>query len=340
METFQKFANTTPIVGEYAEHIDKDYPASDWIVCTSLQIKPKTYMDPIYFPSKLFVAVPKSDWTPMTQALMAGCFYVIDHFPQRIAVETITDARLWIILLGEVIFSGNSRMGVNYTKIQEHFGSLNEYVDPIIARKLAEIGCEVSDFYELMAYILKEFNQWTLASSDVTQSVYGKNLEVLYYALFDIKTSIFKTAFQLAKQNTKKQEKGMSLTADDVMGVFNKLLKPGSIFGLTRANIAAGSVSYSGDNKYFKLTSVIGQQQSVVGARRGRRTRTTVDASKRLHSSMIEAGSILFLPKSNPTPMIRANPYMHVNLANGEIINNPKFQALLEHTESLLKGIK
>jgi hypothetical protein len=86
-------------------------------------------------------------------------------------------------------------MGVNYTKIQEHFGSLNEYVDPIIARKLAEIGCEVSDFYELMAYILKEFNQWTLASSDVTQSVYGKNLEVLYYALFDIKTSIFKTAF-------------------------------------------------------------------------------------------------------------------------------------------------
>jgi hypothetical protein len=120
----------------------------------------------------------------------------------------------------------------------------------------------------------------------------------------------------------------MTLTADDVMGVFNKLLKPGSIFGLTRANIAAGSVSYSGDNKYFKLTSVIGQQQSVVGARRGRRTRTTVDASKRLHSSMIEAGSILFLPKSNPTPMIRANPYMHVNLANGEIVGNPKFQSL------------
>lgn len=340
METFARFANTVPIVGELTEHMEQDFPSSEWVVSYSVQIKPKSYMEQVYFPSRLFVAVKRTDWNSITQALVAGCFYVIDHFPQRISVETIVDARLWVILLGEVIFSGNSRVGVNCTRIQEHFNSLDEYVDPIVARKLIEIGCEVQDFYELMAFILKEFNQWTLASPEVTQSVYGKNLEVLYYALFDIKASIFRTVFQLVKQDRKKQEKGSMLSAKDVQDIFNKHLKPGSIFGLQRANIAAGSVSYSGDNKYFKLTSVIGQQQSVVGARRGRRTRTIVDASKRLHSSMIEAGSVLFLSKSNPTPMIRANPYLHLDLSTGIITPNPKFQALLEHTESLLKANK
>lgn len=338
METFAQFANIVPVIGEYHAAIETEYPADEWVVCTSIQIKPKTYIDPAYFPNHLYLAIRRSEWTPLTQALVAGCFYVIDHFPQRVTLQTIQDARLWVILLGEVIFSGNSRVGINCNRIHEHFGSLDEYVDPIVARKLIEIGCEAQNFYELLAYILKEFNQWTLASPEATQSVYGKNLEVLYYALFDIKASIFKTIFQLVKQDRKKQEKGTTLSVKDVQDVFRKYLKPGSIFGLQRANIAAGSVSYSGDNKYFKLTSVIGQQQSVVGARRGRKTRTVVDATKRLHSSMIEAGSLLFLSKSNPTPMIRANPYAHVDLSNGAIVPNPKFQALLEHTENLLKG--
>ncbi|MGI9213254.1 MAG: hypothetical protein ACR2HF_12360, partial [Methylococcaceae bacterium] len=317
-----------------------EYPVEEWVVAYSMQIKPKTYKEPVYYPNKLFVAVKRTDWTPMTQALIAGAFYVIDHFPQRITLSTIQDARMWVILLGEIIFSGNSRVGVNCTRIQEHFDSLDEYVDPIVARKLIEIGYDVRDFYQLMARILKEFNQWILSSPETTQSVYGKNLEVLYYALFDIKANIYRTVFQLVNQERKKQEKGTTLALKDVLDIFNKNLKPGSIYGLQRGNISAGSVSYSGDNKYFKLTSVIGQQQSVVGARQGKRTRMTVDASKRLHSSMIEAGSVLFLSKSKPTTMIRANPYVHVDLSTGIIVSNPKFVSLLEHTENLLKGVK
>ena len=47
---------------------------------------------------------------------------------------------------------------------------------------------------------------------------------------------------------------------------------------------------------------------------------------------------MLFLPKSNPTPMARVNPFIRLNLNTGAIERNPEFQEVLDKTDRLLKG--
>lgn len=329
---FQKFAGFVPIIGEDEINIDT-YPKDKYVICESVQVRPKTCLGEFYSPTHIRIAVPKEHWNDFTQALIAGFYYTVDHFPNRVKPAFVNNQKLWMILLGHIIFSGIFGEGKLYEGIQEHFNSLDEYVDNIIIKKLEEINHSISDFYDLLALILRNFNDWVATAAESMISLYGKSLDVLYYALFDLTSAIFRTNFRLNKLATKKQ-----LSQTEIIETMNRHLKMGAIYGLTRNNIAVSSVSYSGDNKYPKITSVIAQQQSTSGATRGRRTRTVVDATKRIHTSMIEAGSVLFLSKSNPTPAVRANMYMELDVNTGTIQPKQKFEHIRNRTESMLKG--
>lgn len=330
---FQRFAGFVPVLGT-EEITENTHPKDKWVLCESTQVKPKTCLGEFYEPSKLRVAIPIEHWNEFTQSLVAGFFYTVDHFPSRIKPQYVDNTQLWMILLGHIIFSGVFGEGKLYDGILEHFNSLDEYVDDIVIKKLEEVGYRIDDFYDLLALIVRHFNDWIVNASESMISLYGKSLDVLYYAMFDLTSAIFRTNFRLNKLATKKQ-----LTDKEIVETMNKHLKMGVIYGLTRNNIAVSSVSYSGDNKYPKITSVIAQQQSTSGATRGRRTRTVVDATKRIHTSMVEAGSLLFLSKSNPTPAVRANMYLNMDLRTGTIIPKEKFAKQREQTELMLKGI-
>ena len=330
---FQKFAGFVPIIGEEEITIDT-YPKDKYVICESVQVKPKTCLGEFYEPTRIRIAVPLPHWNDFTQSLIAGFYYTVDHFPNRVKPAFVNNQKLWMILLGHIIFSGIFGEGKLHEGIQEHFNSLDEYVDNIVIKKLEEIGHSIDDFYDLLALILRHFNDWIVNAAESMISLYGKSLDVLYYALFDLTSAIFRTNFRLNKLATKKQ-----LSSKEIIETMNKHLKMGAIYGLTRNNISVSSVSYSGDNKYPKITSVIAQQQSTSGATRGRRTRTVVDATKRIHPSMIEAGSMLFLSKSNPTPAVRANMYLNLDIATGTIQPKAKFDEIRQRTEHLLKGI-
>lgn len=331
-EMFRRFVGFVPVIGEDEITLDK-YPKDEWVICESSKVKPKTFIGEFYEPTKLKIAVPRGRWSPLVYSFIAGLFYTIDHFPDRVKPSFVDHQKHWMVLLGNIIFSGVFGAGKLHEGIREHFSSLDEYVDSIVIMKLKEIGYDIQDFYELLVLILTHFNEWVVMSSENSISMHGKTMEVLYYALFDITASIFKTNFRLNKVATKKQ-----LTPKEIIETMNKHLKTGAIFGLARANIAVASVSYSGDNKYPKLTAVIAQQQSSAGASRGRKTRTVVDASKRVHVTHAESGSLLFLSKSNPTPAVRANLFAKLDISTGTIIPKPEFADLMRRTEQMFKS--
>lgn len=331
-DMFQKYLGFTPVVGGDEITAEK-YPPDEWVICQSTQTKPKTCIGDFYVGSTIKVAVPRQYWDDHTKSYVLGFFYVVDHFPMRVQPEHVNNKMLWMVLLGHIIFSGVYSEGRLIEQTSEHFDSLDEYMDVIITSKLKEIGYDINDFYTLLAVIIRDFNTWIIASAKNSTSLYGKSLEILYFALFDITSAIFRTIYRLTKQSKKKE-----LTEKDVIDTLQKYLKSRGIFGLTRSNIAMSNVSYSGDNMYLKITSVLAQQKSTTGAKRGKKTRTTVNETKRIHSSMVEGGSVLFLPKKTPTPAARINPFVHVDLTTGTIIPNPQFTELLEKTEEQLKG--
>lgn len=337
---FEKFAGFSPIVGE-DEINEVAYPKESWVICGSSEQKPaRTYLETFYEPTKIKLAIPRNQWNNFTESLVIGFYYVVDHFPQEVRVKYLNNPADWKILLGAIYFSGHHGRAKLLNDIDEHYKSLDEYLDPIVIAKLHEIGYKIQDFYELLALVIRNFNDWVINANENTISVYGKTLEVLYYVLFDITSAIFRTNFKLNKQaGRSKASGGKELTEKEIIETMNKLLKPGAIFGLTRSNIAVSAVSYSGDHKYPKITSVVAQQQSTSGASRGPKKRIVVDATKRIHPSMVEAGSLLFLSKSNPTPMVRLNMYANIDLSTGTILPKPEFKSIREKTQARLRGL-
>lgn len=331
-ETFQIYCGTVPVFG--GEEINSSsYPDSDWVICESTQVKPKTHIGEFYSSTNLRIAVPKPRWTPMMKALIVGFFYVVDHFPDRLNVHSIQGDMLWRILLGHIIFSGVYGENRLYQQITDHFISLDEYLDDINKEKLRDRGYEVNDFYMLMAYLLRDFNNLLLENDNANLSMYNKNLEILYYVLFDITSGIFKASFNLSKMANKR-----ALTPKDINETFSRHIRQGAIFDLTNGKVITETVAYSGDNKYPKITSHVTEQESSMGAARGRSRRLVVGPEQHANFSQVEAGSITFLSKSNPTPTQRINPFVEIDETTGTICPRPEFNELRKYIDERLKG--
>lgn len=328
-ETFKRFGNCTPIVGEL-EINETNYPPSHWVICQSTQIKPKGFGKSFYQPTNIRLAIRKEELTPMVKSMIAGFFYTVDHFPSRMIPAYVDSTRTWIILLGHIIFSGSIGEGVLFDDISKHFRSLDEYIDSLVGVKLKEIGYECTDVYHLFAIVIDNFNEWLLGATEKVSSMYGKELSILYNVLYEITSAIFNLNFKL-KAASKKE-----LTEKEIVSTINNVLKPGLIFSLTRQHVNMSTVSYSGDNKFFKITSILVPQSSN-NRMTAKKTRASIsDPSKRIHVSVAEIGGYMNLPKSDPTGHGRINPHAHID-KHGAVLQDPEKLNLLTNVSNMIR---
>lgn len=329
-EAIEKFGNTTPIIGTTEINIST-YPEDSWVIVSSTEIKPNKFGRGAYNPSRIRVAIKRSDYNRNVENLLAGFFYVVDYFPDRITPQFVDSKRLWIILLGHILFSGNISEGKLFDDVSDHFNSLDEYIDAIVKPKLEDRGVYVNDLYELFGVVINKLNDWILESSDTINSMYGKELSILYYVLYKISTDIVKMYFKLKSSSLKKE-----LSEKEVLTLMNRHLKSRGIFNLVDTHMSTSTESYSGDNKVFKITSILVGQSDSGRISGGKDKANVAGASNRLHSSIAEVGSYLFLPKSEPTGRTRINPHLQLG-TKGEIRVHEQFKDLLQSVEEKIK---
>lgn len=329
-DTFLRFGGVIPEVSQ-GEFTAKTHPPSEWYLCesssTSSNVKPRTYIGEYYTPTKLQLAVRKDQWNPTTASLIEGFFYVVDHFPEQLNMESLETNALWMILLGHIYFTGHYGYNKLYTKIEEHFNTLNNILDPIIAEKLHRDGYEIEDVYQLMAMLMGNWNDLVTRGGQSKLSMYGKTLEILYYALYPITEAIFLTNFKITKFAMKRP-----LTMKDVIDLFNRNLRVRAVFKLASQSIITESVSYSGDHKYPKITSKLAGQENWSQGDGGRKT---IGPDQHLDMSQVTCGSVLFLSKADPSPTRKVNPYALINPVSNTFIRNPELTAIEDKTQAL-----
>lgn len=330
-ETFRRFANCEPIVLEGVN--PNEWPEDQWVICESMKAKPKCFNRVPYTPTNLVVIVPRHKYTPVVKSFIAAFFYVVDHFPQWITQKYIDYPRQWMLAMGHMLFPSHINHGRLYDDIGNHIESLDEYVDPIMRAKMDEIGIHVNDMYEFLAFIIEKFNDWLLTYSDKINSMFDKELSVLYYVLYDITAAIFKAHFKL-KAAAKKE-----LTSKEINNILAAHLKTGLIYGITKKSQVVSSNSYSGDNKAFKITSVLVPQSSssAKGKNKNSDRAAISDPSKKMHVSIAEIGSYSGMPKSEPTGRGRLNHHCHID-HKGAIVRNGKFVDFLDHVQDMIKA--
>lgn len=328
-QTMKQYGGCDVVVGG-DEITPESYPASDWVICQSTQIKPKTFGKAFYEATRIRVAIPKSQFTPMVKNLIAGFYYIVDHFPTRFKPEWIDQKVSWTITLGHILFGPMYGEGRLIDDVQNHFKSLDEYIDRLVKIQLKEIGYDVNTIYDLFAIVIDNFNQWVLNSVEKVSSMYDKELSILYYVLEAINNAIFNLNFKL-KAAAKKE-----LKESDINNVFNMVLKQGLIFSITRQHISMSTVSYSGDNKFLKITSMLVPQASA-NKKGSKKSKTGIDdPSKKLHASLVEVGGYACLPKSDPTGHSRINGFVTLD-EKGSVLRDPSKRELLDELQTMIR---
>lgn len=329
-ETFRKYLGHVPIVGTAQEVNEKNYPADDWVIVGTYytRFKPAGYVEQLYTSSNLQMAVRRDQWNYATIAFVSEFFYIVDHFPSYVNEDNIDDKDNWLKLLGYILIGGHFSIGRIFSQMQEHLTSLDDFVDEGAMEKLSEKGYRITDFYDLVAMLTIKFPD-LLAENDRTGNIYEKYYDVTYHTLRVITYALTHMRYEL--QRTAKR---FSPVWNNVNQTWTRKLNPGPIYGLASENRVVEVVSYCGDNWYPRLTSKVSEQEKVAGGKGGGR-RGSKEANF-LDASMIEGGSILFLPKSDPTPVANINLYAKINRATGSLIPNPDLVAVLAETREKL----
>lgn len=338
MKTFEMFGKCTPVIGG-PEINSNTYPSDEWVIIASTQIKPKGCGKGLYEPTNLRVAVRKTDWSRMmVRNLIGGLFYVADHFPGRVRAEYINNSdpkwmdntSTWISLMGWVIWGGNQHEGVLRERVEEHLRSLDEYIDNIVLDKFQQIGVPATDLYQFMAIIIENITDMLHKAADKVNSMYDKELSVLYFVLKDITSEIFKLYFKL-KAASKKE-----LTKKDIDERMNKTISMGRIFSITKQHPEVTTISSSGDNMALKITGVLVPQSSS-SKQSGRKDRVVIDDPSRfLHVSYAEIGGYSNLPKSDPIGQSRISAWCETD-PSGLVLRRPKFYDMLNHYQDQIR---
>lgn len=326
-ETFMRFGGCLPVVGG-SEVNNNVYSEAEWIICSSNQKGPRRGR---YVPSTVQIAVRRADLTDTLLAMLAGFFYIVDRFPGRMLPEYVDAKNLWRTLLGFVIYPKFEGEGKLQILMDTHIAALDEYIDDFSHLKMQAIGLYADDLWQLFAIIIQKFNEWLLGKAKDVGSMYGKELSILYYVLSEFIAAINLLGFRLKKDVVKNR----ALTLATVEGQMEKLLKPYMIFSIRKEHGEVTTTSVSGDNKAFKLTSVlVAQSGSRVGKKKG--ASPIVTPTKLLHVSVAEVGSYSNLPKAAPDGRSRINQFVQVD-ATGLILRNPKYLEFLNAIQEKIK---
>lgn len=328
-KTFSDYAGCPVIIADIDE-IQAKLPEGDWVICQSSGIRPKEVMRRDYIASRAALAVPRAQYTPLVANLIGGFFNVADLFPIEVVPdpEYYDNVDLWKCLLGRLLISEYTSEGVLMDRIAKHLVSLDGYLDDMRKEMFRDDGIFCNDIYDFFAYIVEHFNEKVMQFGNMAGSLYGKRLTVLHYVLFDIVSQINGIKFALQPDGKKE------FTLKDVEARLSKLDRELILKLNGPRHGEVSSVSCSGDNKVFKITSHVVMQTNSTGGKRGKAK--PGDPTKLLDVSIAEFCCYNSTAKSDPSSRNRLNPFA-LTSHSGELVRDEAVRDLTDRTQQLIK---
>jgi len=329
--TFQQFAQCDVVIGTELDVNIAAYPPDQWIICQSAfhltrNIRPRGVRNKFWKPSNLRLAIHRSKYNLATEGLIAGFFYVLDLFPDRIEREEIDNLDLWRVLMGLVYWGEGEGYGKPLANINAHVEFLDREIDNITQQNLASTGVFINDIWDLFFHLVETYSTRVTQSISQLSSMYGKRLVTINYVLEDILKCI--NLFKFSIQPNKKKV----LTRREVEQQCWKFLRTNLITQMTGSSHGeVNSVAIPGDNKFFKGSSTV-ILQTDSGGPKNSNAPTDGDPSKYLDVSIAEVGSVCTMSKSEPTGRSKLNPHVMLD-ADYTIVRNPKHVELLERIQ-------
>lgn len=313
-----------------------DYTKDDKTVFSSTGNVPHGYIrnKQLYKPTPIKFVVDNDKYSEDVLYCIGNIFYILDNFSDSVTVDELDNVVMWRRLLGEIIHSGNHGLSYLNEKINAHFNDLNSSFDTITVNKLKDINIVSNNLISLLSIIFKNFNNWIM-NNESRSLYYNKTYEVESFVLSHLTSRITRIVLDINKEELRVNEE--KLESKIVDKIFKKYFVTRAIFSLKKEKQYTTSIEYSGDHLYFKNTSMVVQQESDFININKQDVNTS--ERKKIIASMATVGSILGLSKKNPTPLIRANPYVNVDFKTGTILPHPEYNDIVDKTDRMLSNM-
>ena len=190
----------------------------------------------------------------------------------------------------------------------------------------------ITNVYQLLAYIMKHFTEMVLIYRDNQGSMYDKQLNVLDYTLQPIISSITTFGFELYK----KAKKGLSDSS--VSRTLNTQISMDAVKQLKSRHGGMQAVVSSTDNMIFKLTSVVVAQESSDKSKKKTTGTADKDPNKCLHASLAEVNGHYVITKNDVSGRGKINPCVLID-TDGDIIRNPELVETVDRAQAGLKRL-
>jgi len=341
-EALKKYAKITDVIVTLD---DVDSYRNTHRVYESSKIKPRALKEFNYTGHDLKILVPKEQIKDISfvDNFIFGILYTLDIFPESVYDliillnnhDTVDEKTYWRIALGRIVFKNSFSVDRVSADMNDHFVTLNSYVDTLIKGKLQESGVVVDNFFDLLAVILVNYNTWLINSKAYNSDLNNRYVDILYYLMYDIIIGINKTLFDINRKSSKKV-----LSEAEVVKMFNTNLSPKKIYSIVKSqgmNIALMLADYTGDIMYPKITSTLEDQSRGNGVKRGKQS-SLPEAMKTLKGQDMFLGSLLFLSKSSNSPRFKSNLFMNYDLHTGRMMPSKEIQPKITLLDELLLG--
>lgn len=321
-ETFRRYGGCNPIVSNTTLSIE-DYPSDKWVHVQSSNPQTK----PFYGGSRIYMVIPRAEYEANKNTLnsmITALYFIMDRFHTYIMAEHVEMVETWRMTLGMILWD-DKRLPVILEDINKHFDSLDRYVDDMVGPVLARINMPSETLYDFLMHCIRDIDDWYEKKHERQSDLYRKELTVLPHVFSAFNDAIFKFYFDLINEHNKN-----GLTKESFSKLLKDHLRARMVFDIKNGRANISSMGTSGDNKFFKITSILTPQTSNSGKRDA-----GAGINIPLHTSIAGAGSYLNLPKKDPSGIARGNPY--IMLENGtKILQNPANKELEDETQRRL----
>lgn len=203
----------------------------------------------------------QSDWL---NNFITGIIYAFDVYPQFICdffeQEKVKDEiYFWRLLLARIEFQNAYSVMKLEAEMREHFNSLEYYLDPLIETKLAQKGIFVKDFFELLSYLIDNFNKLILDNKEYNSDLNNRYIDILYYICYNFIRGFNRSMIDLNKRDSKKTTSG-TVSKENVNKVLSQSFNNTLVFKLVKSketNLAIQLTDATSDVMYPKVTAVL-----------------------------------------------------------------------------------
>lgn len=316
--------NTVPLV--FVDTVLTTPDKEGYTRYSSTGLKPKALNVTNYKGHDVIIFIKNEDVSSLLETYLASIFACFDYVPlhannfrkallktkepnTNIDFDNIDKETLfWITILGKVVFKHNFTIDRVQADMIEHISILNGYLDSIIRSRLVDIGVDVEDFYELLLWSIDNFDVARMRSD--VNNMSNRYVDLPYYVMFKLIVGVNKAFLELKREGVKK-----TLTSKEIQRLFNKYMSTKKIFSIVKSssvNLAVTHLSYTGDNMLLGLTSTLEHQGRGSGVNKSKNN-VFPASMKKPNGEEIFVGSMLFLRKVAPTPLLVINPTVMID---------------------------